>query len=52
MIVDPDQIDPVYFESSYYVAPHLSTKPYALLAKSLESSGKVAIVRFVMRSRH
>ena len=50
--VNLDQIDPVYFESSYYVAPHLSTKPYALLATSLESSGKVAIVRFVMRSRH
>ena len=40
--VNLDQIDPVYFESSYYVAPHPSTKPYALLAKSLESSGKVA----------
>ncbi len=44
-------IDPVFFESSYYVAPHVSHKPYALLAKALESAGKVAIVRFVMRSR-
>ena len=45
------EIDPIYFETSYYVAPHLTTKPYALLAKALESAGKVAIVRFVMRSR-
>jgi DNA end-binding protein Ku len=49
--VDLADIDPVYFESSYYVAPHLSEKPYSLLAKALESAGKVAIVRFVMRSR-
>ena len=45
------EIDPIYFETSYYVAPHLTTKPYVLLAKALESAGKVAIVRFVMRSR-
>jgi DNA end-binding protein Ku len=49
--VDLADIDPVYFESSYYVAPHLSQKPYALLARALESAGKVAIVRFVMRGR-
>jgi DNA end-binding protein Ku len=45
------ELDPIYFEISYYVAPHLTTTPYALLAKALESAGKVAIVRFVMRSR-
>jgi DNA end-binding protein Ku len=45
------EIDPIYFETSYYVAPHLTTKPYALLARALESAGEVAIVRFVMRSR-
>ena len=44
------EIDPIYFETSYYVAPHLTTKPYALLAKALESAGKVAIVRFVMET--
>jgi DNA end-binding protein Ku len=49
--VDLDQIDPVYFESSYYVAPHLNPKPYVLLARAMEAAGKVAIVRFVMRSR-
>ena len=49
--VDLADIDPIFFETSYYVAPHLTTKPYALLARALESAGKVAIVRFVMRSR-
>ncbi len=46
-----DQIDPVYFETAYYLAPHLNPKPYVLLARALESSGKVAIARFVMRNR-
>ena len=50
--VDLGEIDPVFFETSYYVAPAATgAKPYALLARALESSGKVAIVRFVMRSR-
>ena len=37
--VDLADIVPIYFETSYYVAPHLTTKPYALLAKALESPG-------------
>jgi DNA end-binding protein Ku len=49
--VELDQIDPIYFEKPYYLAPHLSPKPYVLLARALESSGKVAIARFVMRNR-
>ena len=46
-----DEIDPVYFDTAYYIAPHLNPKPYVLLARALESSGKVAIARFVMRNR-
>lgn len=49
--VDLDDIDPVFFDTAYYVAPHLNPKPYVLLARALESTGKVAIARFVMRSR-
>jgi DNA end-binding protein Ku len=49
--VDVAAIDPVFFESSYYVAPHLSAKPYVVLLRALESSGKAAIARFVMRGR-
>jgi DNA end-binding protein Ku len=49
--VDLVDIDPVLFESSYYVAPAAGVKPYALLARALASSGKVATVRLVMRGR-
>jgi len=49
--VDLDEIDPVYFDSAYYVAPEKSPKPYVLLARAMEQSGKVAIGRFVMRQK-
>jgi DNA end-binding protein Ku len=50
--VDPAQIDPVFFDTTYYVAPAaMGAKPYALLVRALQSTGKVALVRFVMRSR-
>jgi Ku70/Ku80 beta-barrel domain len=48
--VDLAETDPIYFETSYYVAPHLNSNPYAWLARALAPSGKVAIVRFVMRN--
>src|SRR5690606_34541221 len=50
--VDLDQIDPLFYDSPYYLAPDkAATKPYALLAKAMEGSNKVAIARFVMRSK-
>ena len=49
--VDLAEIDPVYFDSSYYVAPDANPKPYALLARAMEESGKVAIGRMVMRNK-
>jgi len=49
--VDLDQIDPIYFEKPYYLAPSINRKPYVLLARALSSTGKVAIARFVMRNR-
>jgi DNA end-binding protein Ku len=49
--VDLDEIDPVYFDTAYYVAPGATPKPYVLLAKAMEDSGKVAIARFVMRNK-
>src|SRR4051794_15727861 len=49
--VDFAEIDPVYFESSYYVTPDSNPKPYVLLARAMEESGKVAIGRFVMRNK-
>jgi DNA end-binding protein Ku len=49
--VDLDDIDPVYFDNSYYVAPDGSAKPYVLLARAMEEAGKVGIGRFVMRNK-
>jgi DNA end-binding protein Ku len=50
--VDLSEIDPIFYDSAYLVAPDKATlKPYALLARAMEESGKVAIARFVMRSK-
>lgn len=49
--VDLDEIDPVYFDSAYIVAPDKAPKPYALLARAMEKAGKVALGRFVMRNK-
>jgi len=49
--VELSEIDPVYFDSAYIVAPDKVAKPYALLAKAMEESGKVAIGKFVMRNK-
>lgn len=49
--VDLDEIDPVYFDTAYHLAPDTNQKPYVLLARAMEQSGKVAIGRFVMRNK-
>ncbi len=49
--VDLAEIDPVYFDSAYYVAPDANPKPYVLLARAMEEAGKVGIGRFVMRNK-
>ena len=49
-----DEIDPIYFDATYYLAPENSDgarKAYALLQKAMEEQGKVAIGRLVMRSK-
>lgn len=49
--VDLTDIDPVYFDTAYHLAPDGPPKPYVLLARAMEASGKVAIGRFVMRNK-
>jgi DNA end-binding protein Ku len=49
--VDLAEIDPVYFDTAYHLAPDGPPKPYVLLARAMEASGKVAIGRFVMRNK-
>jgi DNA end-binding protein Ku len=50
--VDLDQIDPIYFDSPYYLGPaEGAEKAYSLLARAMRESGKVAIARFVFRNK-
>ena len=49
--VSLDEIDPLLFDSAYYVAPDGSPKAYALLCEAMEATNKVALGRFVMRSK-
>jgi DNA end-binding protein Ku len=50
--VDLADIDPVFYDSPYYVAPvKAAEKPYALLVQAMEDQQKVAIARFVMRTK-
>jgi len=45
-------IDPVYFEKSYYLVPQRGAeKPYALLLRAIEAAGRVGIGRFVLRTK-
>ena len=46
------EIDPVYFETSYYVVPEeAGAKAYALLYQSLANSGLVAVSQLAMHGR-
>ncbi len=50
--VKSDQLDPVYYESSYYMAPdEAGEKPYALLFEALRRSGYVGIAKIAMHNR-
>jgi len=51
--VDQADIDPVYFRSSYYLAPEGAgaDKAYALLRQAMADAGKVAIATLVMRNK-
>jgi DNA end-binding protein Ku len=50
--IDLAEIDPIFYDAAYYVAPVKGTeKPYALLVRAMEQENKVAIARFVMRTK-
>ncbi len=47
-----DEIDPIYFERTYYLGPQQgSEKVYALLRNAMEKTGLAAITKYVMRDR-
>jgi DNA end-binding protein Ku len=50
--VKQEQIDPIYFDASYFMLPDKdSEKPYALLLKTLEDSDRVGIATVTMHQR-
>jgi DNA end-binding protein Ku len=50
--VDLEDIDPVYFEHPYFLVPDRdAAKAYRLLADVMQEQSKVAVGRFVMRSK-
>ncbi|HXW38829.1 MAG TPA: Ku protein, partial [Acidimicrobiales bacterium] len=51
--VDLDRIDPIYFRTTYYLAPEgeAAEKAYALLREVMTTTNKVAIGTMVMRNK-
>jgi DNA end-binding protein Ku len=50
--VELAQIDPIYYESTYYLVPDRgAAKPYALLVEAMKRTHKVGIARFVLRTK-
>ena len=47
-----DSIDPVHYERSYYIEPEsVGTKPFHLLKKALETTGRVAVAKVALRQK-
>ena len=47
-----EEIDPIYFEKSYYLSPNEGgTKAYSLLRTALEETGKIGVAKMMIRSK-
>jgi len=50
--VNINEIDPVYFQHSYYLAPDgTGSKPYALLHRAMQATGKIAVATIMLRTK-
>jgi DNA end-binding protein Ku len=50
--VDLEDIDPIYYDHPYYLAPGAGgAKPYVLLMQAMRETNKVAIAKVVIRSK-
>lgn len=50
--VSIEEIDPIYYVKSYYVAPgDLGTKAYHLLLEAMKKTGRIAVARVVLRQK-
>ncbi|MFC0525108.1 Ku protein [Pontibacillus salicampi] len=47
-----EEIDPIYFERSYFISPNEGgTKAYALLRRTLQDTGKIGVAKIIIRSK-
>ncbi|HKI01098.1 MAG TPA: Ku protein [Thermoanaerobaculia bacterium] len=47
-----DQVDPIYYEKSYYLGPDKGgDRPYKLLAEAMKQTGRAALARYVARGK-
>jgi len=50
--VDLNQIDPIYYDHTYYLVPDRgAARPYALLLEAMKKTGKVGVGQFVLRTK-
>lgn len=50
--IDIEEVDPVYYDRTYYVAPQeAASKPYTLLLEALKETGKAAVGKIVLSSK-
>jgi DNA end-binding protein Ku len=51
--VEASEIDPLYYQKSYYLAPSddSAKKPYALLVKAMAKAERIGVATFVMRGK-
>jgi DNA end-binding protein Ku len=50
--VDADEIDPIYYDRSYYIEPEkVGRKPYALLLKAVGEKRVVALAKVALRNK-
>lgn len=50
--VNLEEIDPIYFNRSYFVGPNENgEKAYSLLKQAMKTSGKIALAKFTLRSK-
>ena len=51
--VDPGDVDPIYFDSTYYLAPDgpIAEETFAVILAAMKKAGKVAIARIVLNGR-
>jgi DNA end-binding protein Ku len=50
--VEAAEIDPIYYDSTYYIEPEeIAAKPYALLREALKDTARVAIAKVALRQK-